>query len=172
MIFLVAYNYGALALFGLSMLCLLFGVPIALLIKAGIEFPVFSLATELFGRESERIAGEGTFMFFLGSAIVSLIALFAAKETIAYLALLPVVFGDGLATIIGVHFGSHKIAGGKSIEGSLAFIFASSLALFLFIGNLLVSIAVSVLAALAELLPGDDNLIVPIFSALILYISI
>ncbi|MCD6479040.1 MAG: hypothetical protein J7L44_04110 [Candidatus Diapherotrites archaeon] len=170
-ILLVAYYLGALALLELSVLCLLFGVPIALLIKAGVEFPALSLAVELFGRESERIPGEGTFMFFLGSAITSLIALFAAKETIAYLALLPVVFGDGLATIIGLRFGRHKIVSGKSVEGTLAFIFASSLALFIFTGSLVVSVAVSVPAALAELFSDEDNLIVPVFSALVLYIS-
>lgn len=171
LIFILAYFYGALALAALCIAALLFGIPMAILIKSGIELPVFSLAVELFGREREKLPGAGVFTFFAGALLASLIAIFANNNAIAYLALLPVVFGDGLATIIGKRFGRHKIAKHKSAEGSTAFFFASFIALFLVSNNMAVAFIVALLASIVELLPADDNLTVAPFSAIILYIT-
>ena len=168
---LIVFYYGANALALVSFIALLFGIPIAMLIKAGYAVPVFSLAVELFGRKSENVPGEGTFMFFVGALIASLFAIFTRNYEIAYLALLPTTFGDGFATIIGTYFGRHKIVGKKSLEGSLAFFIGSALTLYLFIGSLHVSFIVAFLAMLVELMPIDDNLAVPVFSSAILYIT-
>ncbi len=169
-IFFVAYFYGAYSLAALCFIALLFGIPVALLIKSGVEFPIFSLAVELFGREREKLPGKGVFMFFAGAFLASLIAMFVNNSAIAYLALLPAILGDGLATIIGKRFGRHRIVKHKSVEGSTAFFFASFIALFLASNSLLAAFTVALLATVAEILPIDDNLILPPFSAVILYI--
>lgn len=169
-IFFLAYIFGPLALLAFSALCLVCGIPIALMIKSGIELPLFSLAIELFGRRSEKFPGKGAFMFFVGAMLASIFALATGKAKIAALALLPVVFGDGFATIIGLKFGRHKIAGRKTLEGTAAFIFASFVALFLATGNFFLSIAISFISAIVELFPFDDNLTLPFLSAVLLYI--
>lgn len=171
LIFFVTYFYGAYSLAALCSVALLLGIPLALLMKSRVEFPVFSLAVELFGREREKLPGKGVFMFFAGALLASLIAIFVNNNAIAYLALLPAILGDGLATIMGKRFGRHRIVKHKSVEGSAAFFFASFIALFLASNRLYAAFIVALLASIAELLPIDDNLILPPFSAVILYIT-
>jgi len=161
--------------FFVAVACLVGGVIVSDMIKQGMSFPFFSLAVELFERDYEKHwPGKGAIMFFAGTSIMIYFALYVlqAPEIIA-LALVPLVFGDGFATIIGVKYGKHKIVKGKSLEGTLAGFIASALVLSLFLfpaGFKILAVAGG--AMLVELLPIDDNLTIPITSGLILYIMI
>ena len=86
-------------------------------------------------------------------------------------------FGDPFAAIIGRRFGRIRLPGGRSLEGSLAFVVAGTvmslpvlwLAHHLTFGAALGVAAIGASAgALAEVLSGrlDDNFTIPLFAGL------
>lgn len=149
------------------------GITVSYLLRQGLDFPVFSLIVELFEREHEKhYPGKGAIMFFFGTIVLIWLALFVfQREEIIAPALVPLVFGDGIATIAGIKWGKHSIIKGKSLEGTLAGFIVSAIVLSFFLwpfwGKIL---AVSAAAMLVELLPLNDNLSIPIVSGAILYI--
>lgn len=105
-----------------------------------------------------------TYLLF---AAVVCVAFFPAE--IAFFALSFLALGDTFAAMVGINFGRRKLGKGKkSLEGSLA-CFAVCFAFALFFGlHPVVACAGAVAATLAEVswLPVDDNVEVPIVSAL------
>lgn len=115
--------------------------------------------------------------------IATAICLGAFNKEIAALAVLYTAVGDPSAAVIGERYGSIKIAGRKTLEGSLAFALAAGAVAFLVglpatevaIGTALVGVAAG---TLAELNPWrvrlpflgllDDNLLVPLTSAIVM----
>jgi dolichol kinase len=83
------------------------------------------------------------------------------------------VFGDAAATLVGVKWGRIKL-GQRSLEGSIAFFLICLIVglglLRVLMLNLNIVLIGALAAALIELLPlpFDDNLTVPIFSALVM----
>ena len=68
---------------------------------------------------------------------------------------------DGIATIVGLRYGKHRIFNGKSWEGTGAGIAAAFLVLLLVVPPAQ-ALAIAVIAGLIELLaPVDDNLLIP-----------
>jgi dolichol kinase len=125
-------------------------------------------------RANEEEKMTGTVPYILGVAL----SLYAYSTPVATAAICFLAFGDVAATTIGERYGKTKI-GGKSLEGTVAFIIASLLfAGFLlpFVGLTLTS-WVLVLGALAaaciELLPLslNDNLIIPIMSGAVMTLA-
>lgn len=88
---------------------------------------------------------------------------------------LPVLAGilltglaDAVAAVVGKRFGSHRYPGGKSVEGSAAFLAAAWLILWALPGvGPLVALAMAALATALEAptLPIDDNLYLPLATA-------
>jgi len=152
--------------------CFISGVLVSNLIKKGVNFPFFSLLVKLFERDYEKeLPGKGAIMFFAGSLAMMLAAVLLGRPEIIAPALVPLVFGDGLATIIGIKYGKHKITGGKSWEGTIAGFIASVIVLSLLLSpQWAVILAVAATAMIVEILPIDDNLTIPIISGLVLYI--
>jgi dolichol kinase len=94
--------------------------------------------------------------------------------------LLFLAFADPIASFIGIKFGKDKIFGHKSLQGFMAayvVCFASSLAYLLIHGfppdrSLVFSLLSGLVGALAELVPVgklDDNLTLPVLSAIGLF---
>ena len=119
-----------------------------------------------FIRESEHNKPTGTLWYLLGIALAfALYTPAVAATAICFLA-----FGDVAATAVGEQYGKRKIAG-KSLEGTMAFLFAALCAGFLLV-PLGVGLApgVIVIGALVsagvELLPFpvNDNLTIPVVS--------
>ncbi len=85
--------------------------------------------------------------------------------------LLFMSIGDAFAAIVGEKFGKTRIWG-KSLEGTLAFIVVSFVVVLLIPDlNLVVGLIAALVAAIIELIPLDfldDNLTIPIISALII----
>ncbi len=103
----------------------------------------------------------GAFTFYLGSAIT--LALFPTE--IAILAIAALAMQDSISTLIGIHFGKHKLFynKNKSVEGTLAGFAAAFLACSL-LSNFSTGFVASLIGTLIESLPVriDDNLTIPI----------
>lgn len=120
-----------------------------------------------FIRANEENKLTGTSSYVLGVGLT----FFFYRADIATAAILFLACGDVTATMIGERFGRTKIAGEKSLEGTLAFVVAAVVAGFLL--NLTdvqlpfsLLLAGAVTAAGVELLPPflNDNLMIPVVS--------
>lgn len=111
----------------------------------------------------------------LGSWVV--ILFFPAP--IVFLSLMMLAFGDPISSMVGVIYGKDKIVGNKSLQGTLAGFTACTMVALTYFWTqnimveriLLVSLISGIIGATAEILPVgklDDNLIIPIFSAVML----
>lgn len=102
---------------------------------------------------------------------------------IASAATLALVVGDGLATLVGVRLGRHRIVGRKSLEGSAA-CFLGALASVIFVSPLpaVLAAAATVIIELIPELGGlarlkkrglvDDNWMIPLLVGFLLYLVI
>lgn len=130
------------------------------------------ISTHLDGviRANEAQKMTGTVPYILGVGL----SLYAYSTPVAAAAICFLAFGDVAATTIGERYGKTKI-GGKSLEGTAAFIVASLLVGFLLpVAGLQLASWVMVLGALAaagiELLPLslNDNLMIPVLSGAVM----
>ncbi|MEN3046769.1 MAG: hypothetical protein ABDH49_07320 [Candidatus Hydrothermales bacterium] len=116
--------------------------------------------------------------FFTGATWVSvssfLVSLLFPKN-ISLISLLFLTVSDNFASIIGKFLGKRKIFKGKTLEGSITF-FLISFSLTLFFNELSIAkkLLISLFATLIELLSFniDDNLTVPLLTAILLYFII
>jgi len=110
-----------------------------------------------------------------------LLTILTFPKPIALCAILTLAISDPLSAIIGIKYGRHKWAAGKSIEGSAAFFISSfviSLSVLLHFTEvywgwvLLLSLSSSIIISAFELIPlrVDDNLTIPLFTAFALWI--
>ena len=84
--------------------------------------------------------------------------------------LLGMGWGDGLAALVGMKYGKHRLGTGKSLEGAAAFFLAVTLIAFLFTHDLLLSAVCGLTGAVFEFTTpfGLDNITVP----LVLYVAV
>lgn len=136
------------------------------------EIPGVSWFLDQFGRRDEKIPGKGAMFFLLGSLIV--IALF--PQGIALASVLVLAFGDSVATIVGMHVGKIKSISRKTLEGFFSGAFAGFLGALFFV-DYVSAFAASVAAMCFELLDIrfgikviDDNLMVPLVAASVMYV--
>jgi len=123
-------------------------------------------------KEKERNKITTSTLFILA---LFLTILFFPKE-IAVIALVFLIFGDSAAEIIGLRFGTFKLIGNKSLQGSLGcFIFCLIFGL-IFAYYLQVAFGIVLIGSLAvtiiELIPVkiDDNFTIPLVSALVMFL--
>jgi dolichol kinase len=112
-----------------------------------------------------------------------LLTLISFPKAIALVAIYTLAIADPMSAIIGIRYGKRKISEHKSVEGSLAFFTSTFILCFLvffwwtgFLSSmlgtvLLLSFLVAVIVTAFELIPIrlDDNLTIPIFTAIILW---
>lgn len=127
-----------------------------------------SFIMKIFGgvsRQEELSQPSGMPYTFAGAYFTML---FFPEKSIALTALWYQVFGDGMATLVGQKFGQIRIYQ-KTLAGGTA-CFLSCLVFSLFLFDYRLAILGSATAALIELLPLplNDNLSIPIISALVL----
>jgi dolichol kinase len=145
------------------------GLAVSWLIKKGVKIPVLTPIVERVERHYEKhLPGKGALLFFLGAIIA--MALFQSQEIVLG-ALCVAVYGDAASTIVGMRFGRHRIAGKKTLEGTLGGILVSS-AFLLALFQWPVALAAAVVGMAAELLPIDDNFTIPVAVGLTLSILI
>lgn len=139
-------------------------------IKNKLTYPFWKLLEYVERKQNwETTPGKQAFSLAVGLIVVSL---FFSEEALK-IAIISTAVYDGIATIAGKLFGKHKIPfTKKSIEGTITGIVVNSLILLLIL-PLWKSIFISVVVALVELTAKsekwylDDNLLVPIFSAVV-----
>ena len=114
--------------------------------------------------EEHRLTGTAPYVLGIG------LSLYAYSLPVASAAICFLAFGDVAATAIGERFGKTKI-GGKSLEGTFAFVVAAAISGFLLslFGvhlPLWVMVLGVIVAAGVELmsLPVNDNLLIPLVS--------
>jgi phytol kinase len=143
--------------------CLVLGIIVSLIIKHKTKIPFLCSIVECVQRENEReLPGKAAIMFFI-SAII-LLFLFSDNKTIILASLSVQVFADAFAAIIGINFGKHKILGKKTLEGSTACFITALLCLNYFY-PIQIALIAALIATIIELIPLDDNLWVPLFTA-------
>ena len=119
-------------------------------------------------RTEEASSYSGATFLLISSFLVVLIF----HKDVAILCLLFLIFGDGMAAIIGKKFGRTRIFG-KTLEGTLAFaITALGVGFFFLQVPFSIRLIGALTAALVELLPirTSDNLRIPILSGSVMEI--
>lgn len=139
------------------------------LLKKGVGIPILLHIVQRVERDYERhLPGKGALLFFLGTIITMLLF---QQQNIILGALCVAVYGDAASTVFGMRFGKHRIAGKKTLEGTLGGI-ATSFFFLSFIFQWQLALAAAAIGMLAELLPFDDNFTIPIAVGLTLTILI
>ncbi|OQA31610.1 MAG: Cytidylyltransferase family protein [archaeon ADurb.Bin336] len=149
---------------------LIIGLIASFLIMKKIELPILSTIVKIVERENEKkLPGKAAIMFF-ASAIIRLI-IFQNNKNLVLTSLSVQIFADAFAAIIGINFGKHKIFREKTLEGSTTF-FIIALICINYFYPLHIAIITALIATIVEILPLDDNLFVPLFTAGLLKILI
>jgi dolichol kinase len=132
-------------------------------------------------------SGHALGLFFYSAIWTVLILVFSDYLWIVALAIVPMVYGDGFAALIGQKFGRvkfHVFGGVKSLEGSLTmFVITTVMSVFVWmvfatIGypmpdfNLGAILAISAVATICEAISygGIDNLTVPAVTSVLYYL--
>jgi dolichol kinase len=133
----------------------------------GYEIAVISRVTALAARKRDA----GRFVYgpvTLGMGALMALALY--PEPAAAIAIYALAFGDGLSSLVGRAFGTLRLpfTGGKSLEGSLTCFLAVASSTYAISEDALGSIAVALIATLAESLPTKDldNILLPCVTGL------
>lgn len=151
-------------------LAFLAGLAISYAIKKGVKIPLLLGFVKKVERDYEKkLPGKGALLFFLGA--IATMLLFRQQPLVILGALVVAVYGDAASTVFGLRFGKHRIAGKKTLEGSLGGI-AASLFFLLFLFQWPIALAAATIGMLAELLPFDDNFTIPIAAGVILSILV
>jgi dolichol kinase len=147
-------------------------IGVILMVLARNKFiPGISHGLCLFERECNReCPGKGAIFFLVSSLIVS--SFFQQNIALASIAILS--FGDPVSGLIGRHFGKIKIFSIKNVEGTLLGILAGTIFASLFVSAVIAFCGA--FAAMAVEFYGikiwgktaDDNLTIPIISAIIM----
>ena len=126
------------------------------LVDRGYRVPVASEMVENLERTG-RMPGYGAVCFVL-SALFCLI-FFPVAYVVAGVVTLAVL--DSVSTIVGLHFGRHRIFNGKSWEGTASGIIGAFIPLVFLLSPLTAAVAAFV-GGIAELIsPIEDNLVIP-----------
>jgi phytol kinase len=112
--------------------------------------------------------GQGALFFAIGALFV--LVLF--PSTVAAIAVGVLAVLDSVTALAGMRFGRHRIANGKSLEGFLAGFLVTAI-LLLGVVPPGAAIVIALVAGLVELVsPVDDNLIIPVFVAPLVWLAI
>jgi dolichol kinase len=144
------------AMLSIMVTALFLGVLLSDALSRGYHIEGVSPLVELLERQ-DVLPGKGAILFLLSS----LLCLFFFDAGVVVPAVLALAVLDGVATLIGIRYGTHRIYNGKSVEGTGAGIAAAALVLVLLISPAQ-ALAAAVLAGVIELVaPVDDNLLIP-----------
>jgi dolichol kinase len=150
---------------------LILGSIISFAISGGYKIPILKEIVEGVERDNEKsFPGKAAVYFFI-SAIL-LLVLFKDHQQIILAAISVQVFADSAAAIVGINIGKHKIYNKKSWEGSIACFLIAAICINIFFPAMHIVIIGAIVATIVELLPLDDNLFVPLFTAVALRILI
>jgi diacylglycerol kinase (CTP) len=163
---------NALLAYGLLFLIVIAVDAVRLRIPAVNQFIFDHFGSFIRTSEANKLTGTASYVLGIGLSL----ALY--RSDIATAAICFLAFGDVAATTVGERFGKTKIAGQKSLEGTLAFITVAAASGFLlqYVGLSLppgLIMAGAVVATAAELipLPLNDNLVIPLASGAVMELT-
>ncbi|MBU0635561.1 hypothetical protein KKE06_00885 [Candidatus Micrarchaeota archaeon] len=147
------------ALISLLILILAIGYVIALYIKKKGSFTLLQEIVKHVERPHEKhFPGKPVFLFLIGAVI----ALAIFPQALAVLAAFIVLtYGDTIATLVGKYKGRITLVTNRTLEGTIAGIIISSIALA-FIFPFSLAIPIATIGMLAEYIPINDNIGIPI----------
>jgi dolichol kinase len=125
-------------------------------ILRGYRVPVISLMVERFERKGE-LPGKGA-LFFAISCLFC-VALFPKEVVVPAIVTFSIL--DGLASLIGSHFGRHRIFNHKTAEGTLGGMAVTFVVLAFFVPLSTAALSVVVAGMIELFSPLDDNLLIP-----------
>ena len=143
------------------------------------KFQVNNTLTKLYWALLEKIEREENLKtlpakqaFSLAISLI-IVSLLFPKEIVA-VSIITLAVYDGISTIAGKLFGTHKLINNRSIEGTLAGLIINTLVLSYFIGfwnALIVSIFAGILEmfSTSDSIFSDDNFTIPLGVALLTY---
>lgn len=117
---------------------------------------------KLVSRKNES-KGHGAFMLVIGCIIA--VAFFAYPISLG--ALIVLVFGDAFSTIMGKQYGRIKLVNGRTLEGTAYGLFLSAIVLSFWFSPF-ISFMVAWIGMMAEFLPIEDNLSIPLLAGITL----
>jgi dolichol kinase len=133
------------------------------------NIPLFST---ILGKCKRRDDERGFLYFFIG--IILTLYFFGFNMAIASSGILMLLIGDSASTLIGRRYGKHKLPfnNSKTVEGSLAFLIVGLLSALTLL-PILPSLVGALVGTLTEAYsPIDDNIPIPIISALAITVVI
>ena len=128
----------------------------------------FSIVTRDIEKRQNNVTGASYYL--LGCLIV---VYFFEDINLIMASLLVMSISDSVAALIGVKYGKTKIYGNKSLEGSFSFFLSTLIILYIFMPSFssFEYVTISILITLVELFSFyriNDNLTIPVFSAILL----
>jgi dolichol kinase len=137
----------------------------------------FKIASQYLLRAEEQLQESAALPY----AISILLTMITFPKVIAIIAILTLAWADPLSALVGIKFGKKKISKGKTVAGSAAFFVTTLIcclvSLCVFHGAfkpkyLFLSLAVALFVTCFELIPLklDDNLTIPLFTAVTVWI--
>ena len=138
------------------------GVLLSWAVSRGADYRIAKKFLALAGRKAEKkMPGKGAIYLFLGATLSMLF--FYSNEKAVLAGLACIVFGDSIATVIGKKFGKTRITNKRTLEGTAAGFAVSFLVLLSFLAPVQAAGA-AFAGAIAELLPLDDNISMPLLA--------
>jgi len=136
----------------------------------------FNIVTKYFLRAEEQLQESASVPY----AMAILLTIITFPKTVAVTSIYILAIADPLSAIIGIKLGKHPWSRGKSLEGSAAFFVSAFLCIVLTFSNVLgytfgvwiLALIGAFIGTLFEAIPlrVDDNLTIPLFSAVTLWI--
>ncbi len=155
----------------LILLCIIMVVSVEMMfvLDKYLHIPFFSNILSVCKRSDDE---RGFIYFFFG--IIATLLIFGFNISIAYAAILMLLIGDSASTLVGKRFGKHQLPfkNLKTFEGTIAFFSVGFLC-----SSIILPIFPAFIGALAGALteaysPIDDNIPIPLISALAMTIVI
>lgn len=132
----------------------------------GRSIPVLAAVTKMAMRPGDESSDSFVVapLYFAAGILASLLIF---PEPFNYAAIAVVTLGDGAASVAGRLYGRHRIAGGKTMEGTAAGLLCAFAGAALFVSPT-TALAAAVVGMAVELLPlrVSDNLTVPMLAGL------
>ncbi len=106
--------------------------------------------------------------------IGAMAALLLYPDPAARIAIFALAFGDGFASLVGRAFGTIRIPGGKSLEGSLACFVAVLIPTYYITALPAHAVVIALVATFLEITPlkDVDNIVLPIGTGLVAYLML
>ncbi len=145
---------------------------IGLAIKKGLKLGFLQKMIESMQRKNEKhFSGLALIIFVMGFLLLFLADMYLIQnKNIVLTALLIGTFSDAVSNVVGTNFGKTKLVFDKTVKGTIAGFLVSLLILFFFFpNNLLAVLFTALIATSIDLMPIEDNLLIPIVSGIVLF---